>query len=396
MSNSTLHPLPLPAGVRSRYLKDINGLQMHLLEAGHETPGRPSLLLLHGFPELAYSWRQLMPSLAEARFHVIAPDLRGYGRTTGWQADALADPSDCNFLNLTRDLLALLAALGKTHVEAVIGHDFGAPLAAIAALARPDKFRSVVIMSAPFAGPPTWPLRSSASAPLDGFAKMLRAVEGLNSLEPPRQHYQWYYSTPQANIDMHHPPQGLHAFLRAYYHIKSADWVANQPFELGETSAQALSRLPHYYVMEAGKSMPETVAPAMPDSDAIARCAWLPDAELSVYTGEYERTGFQGGLQWYRCLTSAVQMDALRLFGELTIDVPSCFIAGASDWGIHQTPEALHKMQQQACTQMLGCHLIEGAGHWVQQEKPEAVLACLFDFFRKAGLLVSAGSTQSR
>ena len=138
-----LTPLPLPPEIRSRYLPDINGLHMHLLEAGHETPGSPSLLLLHGFPEIAYSWRKLMLPLAEAGFHVIAPDLRGYGRTTGWQADALADPSDCNFLNLTRDLLALLAALGKTHVEAVIGHDFGAPLAAIAALTRPDKFNQM-------------------------------------------------------------------------------------------------------------------------------------------------------------------------------------------------------------------------------------------------------------
>lgn len=384
MANLILNPLPLPAGIRSRYLPDINGLQMHLLEAGHETPDRPTLLLLHGFPELAYSWRKLMLPLSDAGFHVIAPDMRGYGRTTGWQADALADPSDCNFLNLTRDLLALLASLGKTHVEAVIGHDFGAPLAAIAALARPDQFRSVVIMSAPFAGPPAWPLRSTVAAPLEGFAQLLQAVEELPNLKPPRQHYQWYYSTPQANIDMHQPPQGLHAFLRAYYHMKSADWKQNRPFDLGESSAHALARLPHYYVMEAGKSMPESVAPEMPDADAIARCAWLTDQELSVYAAEYKRTGFQGSLQWYRCLTSGKQMDALRLFGRLTIDVPACFIAGTSDWGIHQMPGALYKMQQQACTRLLGCHLIDGAGHWVQQEKPEAVLDCLFDFFRQA------------
>ena len=218
-----LTPLPLPPEIRSRYLPDINGLHMHLLEAGHETPGSPSLLLLHGFPEIAYSWRKLMLPLAEAGFHVIAPDLRGYGRTTGWQADALADPSDCNFLNLTRDLLALLAALGKTHVEAVIGHDFGAPLAAIAALTRPDKFKSVVIMSAPFAGPPAWQARVNDVAPADGFDLLEQAVHDLAKLNPARQHYQWYYSTPQANADMHHPPQGLHAFLRAYYHMKSAE-----------------------------------------------------------------------------------------------------------------------------------------------------------------------------
>ena len=377
----TLAPLPLPARIRSRFLPDINGLNMHLLEAGHEIPNRPALLLLHGFPEIAYSWRKLILPLADAGFHVIAPDLRGYGRTTGWQADAHADPSDCNFLNLTRDLLALLAALGKSHVDAVIGHDFGAPLAAVATLARPDKFKSVVIMSAPFAGPPSWPS-------MEGFDHMQQAVDALASLSPPRQHYQWYYSTPQANADMHHPPQGLHAFMRAYFHMKSGDWPQNQPFALGDISAKALAQLPHYYIMEAGRSMPESVASSMPEAAAIARCNWLTDDELAVYTAEYERTGFQGGLQWYRCLTSREQMGALRLFSGMTIDVPSCFIAGARDWGIHQTPGALEKMQQQACTRMMGCYLIEGAGHWVQQEQPEAVLKYLYDFFLRAEITV--------
>lgn len=380
-----LNPLPLAPQIRSRYLDHINGLRMHVLEAGHETSARPTLLLLHGFPELAYSWRKLMVPLSEAGFHVIAPDLRGYGRTTGWHADALGDPSDSNFLNLTRDLLALLAALGKTNVDSVIGHDFGAPLAAIAALARPDVFKSVVIMSAPFGGPPAWPIHHMNGPQVDGFETMSRAVHELSTLERPREHYQWYYSTPRANADMHHPPQGLHAFLRAYYHMKSADWAPNRPYDLGETSAQALAQLPNYYIMEQGKTMPLSVASEMPTADAIAQCAWLPDHELAVYAAEYERTGFQGGLQWYRCLTSRDQIDALRLLGGLTINVPSCFIAGDRDWGVHQIPGAFDKMQQKACTRLLGCHLVPGAGHWVQQEQPEAVLHHLFDFFKQAG-----------
>ena len=381
-----LNPLPLPPQIRSRYLADINGLHMHVLEAGFETSARPTLLLLHGFPELAYSWRKLMLPLSEAGFHVIAPDLRGYGRTTGWLADALADPSDCNFLNLTRDLLALLAALGKPHVEAVIGHDFGAPLAAIATLARPDIFRSVVIMSAPFAGAPAWPIQQENVVHADGFETMSRAVQELSTLDKPREHYQWYYSTPQANVDMHHPPEGLHAFLRAYYHMKSADWAPNRPHDLGETSAKALAQLPTYYIMEQGKSMPESVASEMPNAQAVAACDWLPDHELAVYAAEYDRTGFQGGLQWYRCLTSREQMQALRLLGGLTINVPSCFIAGDRDWGVHQMPGSFDKMQQKACTRMLGCHLVPNAGHWVQQEQPEAVLDHLFDFFKNAGI----------
>jgi pimeloyl-ACP methyl ester carboxylesterase len=168
--------------------------------------------------------------------------------------------------------------------------------------------------------------------------------------------------------------------------MKSADWPLNRPHPLDELSAQALAQLPHYYVMEHGKNMPESVASAMPDADAIAQCDWLPDDELAVYCAEYARTGFQGGLQWYRCLTSREQIDYLRILGGLTIDVPSCFIAGASDWGVYQIPGAFDKMQQQACTRMLGCHLIPGAGHWVQQEQPEAVLHHLFDFFERASV----------
>ena len=132
--------------------------------------------------------------------------------------------------------------------------------------------------------------------------------------------------------------------------------------------------------------MPENVASAMPDNEAIAHCHWLTDKELAVYTAEFERTGFQGGLQWYRCLTSREQMNALRLFADLTIDVPSCFIAGDRDWGVHQAPGAFDKMQQKACTQMLGCHIVPSAGHWVQQEQPEMVLHHLFNFFKRAGI----------
>jgi pimeloyl-ACP methyl ester carboxylesterase len=168
--------------------------------------------------------------------------------------------------------------------------------------------------------------------------------------------------------------------------MKSADWKSNQPYTLLETSARTLAQLPHYYVMEHGKTMPESVASEMPNIETISHCHWLPDDELAVYTAEFERTGFQGGLQWYRCLTSREQMDSLRLFAELTIDVPSCFIAGESDWGVHQTPGAFDKMQKKTCTQMLGCHLVAGAGHWVQQEQPELVLNHLFNFFKQADI----------
>src|SRR5262249_9053872 len=146
----------LPSGVRSRFVDGINGLPMHVLEAGFEQASRPCVLLLHGFPELAYSWRKVMLPLAAAGFHVVAPDQRGYGRTSGWDADYDGDLASFRLLNLVCDTLTLIAALGYRAV-AVVGHDFGAAVAAGCALIRSDVFRSMVLMSAPFAGAPAWP-----------------------------------------------------------------------------------------------------------------------------------------------------------------------------------------------------------------------------------------------
>src|SRR6266404_6096817 len=253
-----LPDIPLPGSIRSRYVENINGLRMHVLEAGFETRGRPCLLLLHGFPELAFSWRKVMPQLADAGYHVVAPDQRGYGRTTGWDASYDGDLNPFRLTNLVRDALGLVSAYGYRSVDAVIGHDFGSPVAAWCALVRPDVFRSVAMMSAPFGGPPPLPFDTADApakpAPEDPVHRELAA------LPRPRKHYQWYYSTSEANADMHHAPQGLHDFLRAYYHQKSADWKDNKPYPLKAWSAIELAKLPTYYVMDLAKTMPETVA----------------------------------------------------------------------------------------------------------------------------------------
>src|SRR5690348_8404313 len=115
----------LAQGIRSRFIDNVNGLRVHVLEAGFEGTGRPCLLLLHGFPELAYSWRKVMLPLAAAGYHVVAPDQRGYGRTTGWDVSYDADLSPFRVLNLVRDTLGLVSALARDHVASVIGHDFG-------------------------------------------------------------------------------------------------------------------------------------------------------------------------------------------------------------------------------------------------------------------------------
>jgi pimeloyl-ACP methyl ester carboxylesterase len=372
----------LPAGIRSRFVDNSNGLTMHVLEAGFEDKRRPCILLLHGFPELAFSWRQLMPSLAAAGYHVIAPDQRGYGRTTGWDTSYDGDVGSCRLTNLVRDALGLVAALGYRSVAAVVGHDFGSPVAAWCALLRPDVFRKVALMSAPFAGPPQLPF-DTTDDPRHG-ARAPRAIEAeLAALKPPRKHYQWYYSTRAANDDMQHAPQGVHAFLRAYYHVKSADWKQNQPFPLQSWTADELAKMPRYYIMDLDKGMAATVAPEAPTAADVAACRWLPDDELRVYSNEFARTGFQGGLQWYRRATDPGALPELETYSGRTIDVPACFIGGKSDWGVYQSPGALQAMSSTACTQFRGVHLVDGAGHWVQQEQPGVVSALLQQFLQQ-------------
>jgi pimeloyl-ACP methyl ester carboxylesterase len=375
----------LAQGIRSRFIDNINGLRVHVLEAGFEGTGRPCILLLHGFPELAYSWRKVMSPLAAAGYHVVAPDQRGYGRTTGWDASYDADLSSFRVLNLVRDTLGLVSALGRDNVASVVGHDFGSPVAAWCALVRPDVFRSVALMSAPFPGPPTIPFATDdASQSGKTVSSAWRALAELPTLKPPRKHYHLYYSTREADGNMRNCPQGIHAFLRAYYHHKSADWKANRPHKLQSWSAGELAKLPTYYVMELHKGMAETVAPHMPTKAEIAACMWLAEAELSVYATEYARTGFQGGLNWYRIRTSGRFEAEQEVFSGRTIDVPSYFIAGKSDWGVYQAPGAFDRMQEKACRRMVGCQLVDGAGHWVQQEQPEAVGRLLLEFLRTA------------
>ena len=382
--SEAFEPSVLPGGITSRFVPEINGLTMHILEAGNEPgvgPRRPCILLLHGFPELAYSWRKIMLPLAAAGYHVVAPDQRGYGRTTGWDGDYDGDLHAYRILNLVRDAMGLVAALGHQSVHAVVGHDFGSFVAAWCSLLRPDVFKSVVLMSAPFAGPPALPFGTAGSTPVPAAGAANPDVHrALAMLPRPRKHYQWYYSTREAAHDMHQAPQGLHAFLRAYYHHKSADWKQNKPFELASWTAEELQQLPTYYVMDLDQGMAETVAREMPSPDQIAANAWLPDRELQVYSTEFGRTGFQGALQWYRCLTDPRFSAELQVWSGCTIDVPSCFIAGSSDWGIHQSPGVLERMRSRVCTRMDAVHLIDGAGHWVQQEQPAAVEKLLLEF----------------
>ena len=131
------------------------------------------------------------------------------------------------------------------------------------------------------------------------------------------------------------------------------------------------------------ETMAETVAKEMPSPAAIAANQWLPDRELAYYSAEYGRTGFQGGLQWYRCGTSGAFLPELQTWSGRTIDVPSLFISGKQDWGTYQRPGVFETMQSKACTNMVGCHLVDGAGHWVQQEQPAEVSRLLLQFLKQ-------------
>ena len=189
----------------------------------------------------------------------------------------------------------------------MVGHDFGASVAAYAALVRPDIFKRMVLMSAPFGGPPSVPFDTGNRRP-----KAPDIHAALAALPRPRKHYQWYYSTRPANENMWHAEQGVHDFLRAYYHHKSADWKANKPFELAGLDADELAKMPTYYIMDLADGMAETVAKEMPSAAEIASNTWLPDSELKVYSEEYARNGFQGGLNWYRVRTGGKVSGELR------------------------------------------------------------------------------------
>ncbi len=357
--------------IRSRFVDSVRGLRMHILEAGAAAPDSKLIVLLHGFPELAYSWRKLMPMLAAQGYYVVAPDQRGFGKTTGWSCDYETSLEPFRMTSLAADVRALVEALGYEQVHCLVGHDFGSPVAAWTALLYPQLNKRLCLMSAPFAGP--------ASA----FSPVALGL-GLAALDPPRQHYQAYFSTPEANADMRDPPQGLASFLRAYYHVKSADWPGNHgsghPSTLTASTSEQLARLPRYYVMDLASTMPETVVELVKDSGGGFNLAWLSDEELTEYVNEFSRTGFQGGLNWYRCATDEKSVSALREYIGRKITIPAMFIAGEHDWGVVQKPGELARMQEQLCSHWHQTVLLSGAGHWVQQEQAPAVAAHLLEF----------------
>ncbi|KAI3327219.1 alpha/beta-hydrolase [Xylariaceae sp. AK1471] len=383
LSTEELPPMRLPAGITEDYVdcQSSCGLTWHVLKAGD--PGKPLVLFCHGYPELAYSWRKVLPRIASAGYYCVAMDQRGYGRTTGWSHRPFhkVELNDYFITNLVRDLVCLVYGLGYTEVFSIVGHDAGGVSSAMAGLIRPDIFRSTIQLSHPHHAPRTPRLGDQPAK------TVLDIQEDLAKLITPRKHYKWYNSTPEAAHDWDNPPQGLEKFLRGYFHLKSADWAKNDPRPLGEWNAEALEVMPEYYIMRRDVSMPDTVAHNMDGEDFAKTERWLSRDELQVYCDEWKRTGFQGALNWYRAQTATTPQEArdMLLYAGRRIEVPCTFISGKQDWGNFQQPGAIESYNDPQ-TVKLGCFrgttLVDGAGHWVQQEQPEAVVQAILGFFK--------------
>lgn len=378
-----LPPLPLPKGLTERQVEsEAAGLSFHVIEAGGSTArDRPLIILLHGYPELAFSWRKIMPTLASAGYYVVAPDQRGYGRTLGWDGSSFHNANMSQYTSsvLVRDMVALVNCLGYKKVFCITGHDFGAVGSASCALIRPDIFNSCITMSHPFKANPELPF-NTANSPASKKTPSSDIHTELAALNPPRKHYKWYNSTPAANGDWCNPAQGLHSYLRGYFHLKSADWAGNKPHQLTGWTATELAKMPEYYIMPLHSTFPETIAANMKGEDESKTTRWLSDQDLGVYVSEWGRTGFQGALNWYRGVqTNPAAMVDVQLYSGATINVPAKFISGKQDWGNYQQPGAIENLGK-TCTDFRGVDFIEGAGHWPQQEQPEKVAEAMLKF----------------
>lgn len=296
----------------------------------------PALLLCHGWPELGHSWRHQVPALVGAGYRVIVPDMRGYGGT-----DAPDDVADYTILHLVGDQVALLDALGIDHFT-IIGHDWGAPVAWHAALLRPDRFRAVAGLSVPW----------SPRGPLGGPISMARA-QGMDRF------YMVYFQEPGvAEADLGADPYETHRRL-----LVGASAVGVT------TSGRWPSQVPDVGLVQGCPPVP-----VLPD--------WLPETDLRLYAETFARTGYRGGLNWYRNLDRNWALTAP--WHGLPIRVPACFIAGQLD-GVLRMPsmeKALKAMDGITCTDYRGTILVPDAGHWVQQEAPHQVNQALLDFLQ--------------
>jgi pimeloyl-ACP methyl ester carboxylesterase len=307
---------------------DANGIRLHVVEEGEG----PLVLLVHGFPESWYSWRHQLPVLAAAGYRAVALDVRGYGRSS-----APAPVDAYRMMCKVADNVELVRALGA-ETAVVVGHDWGAPIAWTSALLRPDVFTAVAGLSVPYTP-------NGDTRPTDAFRRMAGDEE----------FYIEYFQQPgRAEAELE---QDVRRWLLGFYFTASGD----APPPTGGTVAT----IPHGAEMRDRFAYPET----MP--------AWLTDEDLDVYAGEFERTGFSGGLNRYRNVDR--DWEDLTVHRGRPIEVPALFVGGSKDgptlWGmpaIERFPETLPRLHRSV--------ILDGCGHWTQQERPAEVNEALLDF----------------
>jgi pimeloyl-ACP methyl ester carboxylesterase len=299
----------------------LNGLQFHIAEQGQG----PLVLLCHGWPECWYSWRHQLRALADAGFHAVAPDMRGFGQT-----EAPEDLSAYTIVHNVGDMVQLVSALGEKRAI-IIGHDWGAPVAWTSALLRPDIFRAVVAMSVPYrARSPIAPLKALRDAGTTNF-------------------YWQYFQTPG---------------------------VAEAEFErdVDRTMRTLLYGKGVSLVMKPGQGfLGESIVPdQMPP--------WLTEDDVGYYVETYKRTGFRGGLNWYRNIDRNWELSAS--WDGMKIQQPAFFIAGTEDGVIKGFGAKALEQLPTTVPGLKGTRLISGAGHWVQQERAGEVSATVVEFLR--------------
>ena len=307
----------------------INGINMRVAERGTG----PLVLFCHGWPESWYSWRHQLAAVAAAGYRAVAPDMRGYGGT-----DAPLSVEQYTMLHLVGDMVELVKALGETQAV-IVGHDWGAPVAWTSAMLRPDLFRAVAGMSVPFAPP--------------GRIDLLSALEAQGI----RTFYMQYFQTPGvAEAELQ---RDVEASLRRIYFSGSGEGPARATFG----------------VLEPGQGVLHNT------TDPSTLPAWLPAADIAYYAGEFKRAGFRGGLNWYRNLKRSWEL--LAPWRGCIVRQPSLFIAGERD-NVLKFPAS--KAQIEAYPRTLpglrGCHIIEGAGHWIQRERAGALNDLLLEFLK--------------
>ena len=306
----------------------LNGIEMHVAECG----AGPLVLMCHGWPELWYSWRHQLKALAESGFRAVAPDMRGFGRTS-----APDDVAAYSIFHNVGDMVALVSALGETRAL-IVGHDWGAPVAWHAALLRPDMFPAVCAMSVPHR-------KRGRAAPLE---TLKQAGKG---------DYYWIYFQDRAAED---------EFAR------DARYTIKRLFHIGFGGTPREDKMSLYVDRAKGLLGSPRDVPLPP---------WLSEADLDVFANEYRRTGFRGGLNWYRNIDRNWELTAP--WQDAKIMQSALFIAGSNDAVITGSmgQRALDELETVAPN--VRKIILEGAGHWIQQERHDEVNAALVSFARE-------------